>query len=147
MGKNKSEKNREKESLNIGVMVLCIIGVVLTVFGFLVAKAEDFKLKVFSANGTVVTVQTKTNAEGITETRDITLSYIASNSNYTATIYNYEEDARIGDQMTLYYDFLSPEYVGIKRSGYIGYLAMIIGVALTFKTGPRFLRIIKDNYL
>ena len=147
MDKNKSNERTEKESLNIGVMVLCIIGVVLVVFGVLVAKAEDLKLKIWSADGTVVTVLAKTNAEGVVETRDITLSYIASNSNYTATIYNYDKNAVIGDKMTLYYDFLSPEFVGIKRSGYIGYLAVILGIAFVNKTGPRFLRIIKDNYL
>ena len=49
--------------------------------------------------------------------------------------------------MTLYYDFLSPESVGNKRSGYIGYLATIIGIILVIKTGPRFVYIIKDNYL
>ena len=146
MGKNEKKKG-EKESLNIGVMIICIIGVVLTVFGFLVAKAEDFKLKVFKADGTVISVQTKTNAEGVLETRDITLSYIASNSNYTATIYNYDEAVTIGDQIALHYDFFAPEYVNIKRSGYIGYLAMILGVVFAIKTGPRFLRIIRDNYL
>ena len=32
--------------------------------------------------------------------------------------------------MPLYYDFLSPESVDNKRSGYIGYIAAIIGIIL-----------------
>ena len=75
------------------------------------------------------------------------LSYIANNSSYNATINNYEKDIKIGDKMTLYYDFLSPESVGNKRSGYIGYIATILGIILVLKTGPRFVNIIKDNYL
>lgn len=137
----------KKESLNIPVMIFCIIGVVLTVFGFLVAKNENFKLKVFATQGTVTGTQTKTTADGVLESRDINLSYIANNSNYTATIYNHEEDIAMGEQMTLYYDVLSPENVNIKRSGYIGYITIILGIALVIKTGPKFLRIIKDNYL
>ena len=42
---------------------------------------------------------------------------------------------------------LSPSSVGNKRSGYIEYLATIIGIILVVKTGPRFIRIIQDNYL
>lgn len=137
----------KKESLNIPVMILCIVGVVLTVFGFLLAKSENFKLKVFAAQGTVTGTQTKTTAEGVLESRDIILSYIANNANYTATIYNYEEDIATGEQLTLYYDILAPENVNIKRSGYIGYIAIILGIILVIKTGPKFLRIIKDNYL
>ena len=52
-----------------------------------------------------------------------------------------------GDKMTLYYDFLSPASVNNKRSGYIGYIATFIGIVLVIKCGPRFVRIIKDNYL
>lgn len=137
----------KKESLNIPVMILCIVGVVLTVFGFLLAKSENFKLKIFAAQGTVTGTQTKTTADGVLESRDITLSYIANNSNYTATIYNYEDDIAMGEQLTLYYDILSPENVNIKRSGYLGYISIILGIILVVKTGPKFLRIIKDNYL
>ena len=137
----------KKESLNIPVMILCIVGVVLTVFGFLLAKSENFKLKIFAAQGTVTGTQTKTTADGVLESRDIILSYIANNSNYTATIYNYEDDIANGEQLTLYYDILSPENVNIKRSGYLGYISIILGIILVVKTGPKFLRIIKDNYL
>ena len=136
-----------KENLNIPVMILCIVGVVLTVFGVLLCKSENFKLKLFGTQGTVTSVQTKTTADGVLESREITLSYIANNSNYTANIANYDEEIVIGEKLTLYYDILSPEHISVRMSGYIGYLAIIIGAILGFKTGPKFLRIIKDNYL
>jgi len=137
----------KKESLNIPVMILCIIGVVLSVFGVLLAKSENFKLKILKTEGTVTSVQTKTTADGVVESRDITLTYIANNANYNANIPNYNEEIVIGEKVTLHYDFLSPESVALKRSGYIGYLAVIFGIILVVKTGPRFLRIVKDNYL
>jgi len=137
----------KKESLSIPVMVLCIIGIVLTVFGILLAKTENFKLKIIGTQGTVTSVQTKTNADGVVESRSINLSYTAHGSNYNATIANYAEEAVIGDTMTLYYDLISPESVSDRRSGYIGYLAILLGVILVIKTGPKFVRIIKDNYL
>ena len=138
---------RQKEDLNVPTMIFCIIGVVLTVFGFLVLKNDNFKLNIISTEGTVTSVQTKTNADGIVESRSINLSYLANNSNYTATIPTYTEEIEIGEKITLYYDLLSPSSVGNKRSGYIGYIAAIIGIILTIKTAPRFARIIKDNYL
>ena len=49
--------------------------------------------------------------------------------------------------MTLYYDFISPESVCDKRSGYIGYISIVLGIILVIKFGPRFIRIIRDNYL
>jgi len=138
---------RKKEELNIPIMILCIVGVVLVVFGFLLLKDGNFKLNVISTQGTVTGVQTKTTAEGVVESRSINLSYTANNGNYNATIANYPEEIEIGEQMTLYYDFLSPASVGNKRSGYIAYIATILGIILVVKTGPRFLRIIQDNYL
>lgn len=140
-------KTRKKEDLNIPVMILCIIGVVLVVFGFLLLKTENFKLNVISTEGTVTGVQVKKTADGVIESRSVNLSYIANNSSYNATIYNYPDEIAIGDKMPLYYDFLSPSSVGDKRSGYIGYLAVILGAIFVLKTGPRFIRIIKDNYL
>lgn len=137
----------KKEELSIPVMVLCIIGVVLTVFGFFLLKNDSFKLRVISTEGTVTGVTVAKNGEGEVEKRSINLSYIASNGNYTANISNYDREINIGDKMTLYYDFLSPSSVDNKRGGYVGYLAAIIGIILIVKTGPRFLRIIKDNYL
>ena len=141
------KKDVKKESLNIPIMVLCIIGFVLTVFGFFVLRNDGFKLKVISTQGTVTGITVSRNAEGEVEQRTVNLSYIANNSNYNATISNYDKEIEMGDQMTLYYDFLSPSSVDNKRSGYIGYLSVIIGLILVIKTGPRFFRIIKDNYL
>lgn len=141
------KKDRKKEELNIPTMILCIIGIVLTVFGFLLLKNDNFKLNVISAEGVVTSVQTKTNADGVLESRTLNLSYRAGKSDYTASIHNSEEELNIGDKMTLYYDLLSPESVSDKRSGYIGYIAALLGIFLVYKTGPKFLRIIKDNYL
>ena len=140
-------KARKKEELNIPVMILCIVGVVLIVFGFLLLKDGNFKLNVISTQGTVTGVQTKTTADGTVESRSVNLSYTANNGSYNATIGNYPDEIEIGEKMTLYYDFLSPSSVGNKRSGYIAYLATILGIILVTKTGPRFLRIIRDNYL
>ena len=140
-------KTRKKEELSIPVMILCIVGAVLVVFGGLLLKNENFKLKIISTQGTVTGVTVARTAEGTVESRSINLSYIANNASYNATINNYPEDIEIGAQMTLYYDFISPESVGDKRSGYIGYIAVILGIILVVKTGPRFIRIIKDNYL
>lgn len=140
-------KQRKKEELNIPVMILCIVGTVLVVFGILLLKTENFKLKVLSSEGTVTGVTVAKTVDGNIERRTVNLSYIANNSSYNATINNYEKDIKIGDKMTLYYDFLSPESVGNKRSGYIGYIATILGIILVLKTGPRFVNIIKDNYL
>ena len=138
---------RQKETLHIPPMIFCIIGTVLTVFGFLLLKNENFKLNIISTEGTVTSVQTKTTADGVIESRSINLSYRANNSDYTASINNYVDEIEIGDKVTLYYDILSPESVNNERSGYIGYIAVIIGVILVVKKGPRFARIIKDNYL
>ncbi len=140
-------KTNKKEELSIPVMILCIIGVVLVVFGFLLLKNDNFKLNIIRADGTVTGTTIKQTADGTIESRTVNLSYIAHNSNYSATIQNYPDEINIGDKMNLYYDLLSPESVGDKRSGYIGYLATILGVILVVKTGPKFVKIIKDNYL
>lgn len=138
---------RKKEELSIPVMIFCIIGVVLVVFGIMLLKAENFKLKVLSTEGTVTSVTISKDTDGNIASRTLNLSYNANKSDYNATITNYTKDIKIGEKMTLYYDFLSPDSVGSKRSGYIGYLATVIGIILVLKTGPRFARIIKDNYL
>ncbi len=140
-------KGKKKEELSIPTMILCIVGIVLTVFGVLLLKNGDFKLHVISTQGTVTGVLTKTTADGVTESRAVNLSYVANNSPYNATINNYQDTIEIGEKMTLYYDFLSPESVDNKRSGYIAYLATFLGIVLVLKTGPRFIRIIRDNYL
>ena len=141
------KKEVKKEELNVFVMIFCIIGVVLTIFGLFVLKNDSFKLKVISTTGTVTGVTVSKNGDGVIERRSVNLSYIANNGTYNATIPNYDKEINIGDTMTLYYDFLSPSSVNNKRSGYIGYLAVILGIILVIKLGPRFVRIIKDNYL
>lgn len=141
------KKEVAKESLNIPVMILCIVGLVLTVFGFFVLKNDNFKLKVISTEGTVTGITVSRDANGEIEQRNVTLSYIANNSNYNASINGYAKEIEMGEKMTLYYDFLSPSSVDNKRSGYVGYLSVIIGLILVAKTGPKFVRIIKDNYL
>ena len=141
------KKEVKKEELNVFVMIFCIIGVVLTIFGLFVLKNDNFKLKVISTTGTVTGVTVSKNGDGVIERRSVNLSYIANNGTYNATIPNYDKEINIGDTMTLYYDFLSPSSVNNKRSGYIGYLAVILGIILVIKLGPRFVRIIKDNYL
>lgn len=140
-------KTNKKEELNIPVMILSIVGVVLVVFGFLLLKNENFKLNVISTQGTVTGTTIRQTAEGSIESRTVNLSYLANNSSYNATIQNYPDEINIGDKLTLYYDLLSPESVSDRRTGYVGYIAVILGVVFVIKTGPRFLRIIKDNYL
>ena len=142
-----NKKDVKKESLSIPVMVFCIVGIVLTIFGIFLLKNDGFKLKVISTQGTVTGVTVSRNADGEIEQRSVNLSYIANNGNYNATIPNYDKEIAIGDSMTLYYDFLSPASVDNRRTGYIDYLAVIVGIILVLKTGPRFVKIIKDNYL
>ena len=139
--------NRKKEDLNVPVMVFCIVGVVLTVFGFMLMYTGDFRLNVFGTEGVVSSINTTSNNGEIVAV-EVTLSYTANRSSYTATISNYDNpNVLIGDKVSLYYDFLEPSSVSLERSGYIGYIALIIGVILCIKTLPRFVRIIKDNYL
>ena len=141
------KKVESKEELNIPVMILCIVGVVLTIFGIFLLKNDNFKLKVISTQGTVTGITESRNSSGEIEQRSVNLSYVANNGTYNATIPNYNKEINIGEKMTLYYDFLSPANVDNKRTGYIGYIAVIIGLILSVKTIPRFVRIIKDNYL
>ena len=130
-------KTNKKEELNIPVMILCIIGVVLVAFGFLLLKNDNFKLNIFGTEGTVTGTTVAHDADGVLASRVVNLSYIANN----------QSDVNVGDKITLYYDLISPESVSDKRKGYLGYLAAILGVILVVKTGPKFLKIIKDNYL
>ena len=140
-------KSNKKEELNIGVMVLCIIGAVLTVLGFLLIKDRGFRLNIISTTGTVTGVTTSTDPQGTITNKSVTLSYKANRSDYTATINAKNIELEIGDQKELFYDFFEPRSVSDKRTGYQGYLSLIIGAILVLKTGPRFFRIIKDNYL
>lgn len=138
---------REKEKLNIPVMIFCIVGIVLTVLGFMLERDRSFKLNVISATGTVTGVNTSTDADGKVTSVTVVLAYRANKSDYTATINSPDNKMKIGDKMNLYYDFFDPTSVSEKRTGYQGYLCLVIGVILVLKTGPRFYRIIRDNYL
>ena len=143
MGKTESKK----EDLNIGVMIICIIGVVLTVLGALLVRDNNLKLNIVKAEGTVTGVKTSTDANGNVVAVSVNLSYNASRADYTATIDTNRTDLKVGDKMNLYYDFFTPTSVRTSRFGYQGYISLIIGLILVLKTGPRFFRIIRDNYL
>ena len=140
-------KTNKKEELSIPTMILCIVGVVLVVLGFLLLKNGNFKLNVISTEGTVVGTQLAQNADGDIASKSVNLMYTVGGQRYNATIQNYTESVNIGDKITLYYDLLTPESVSDVRTGYIAYLAAIIGVILVVKSGPKFIKIIKDNYL
>ena len=82
MGKTESKK----EDLNIGVMIICIIGVVLTVLGALLVRDNNLKLNIIKAEGTVTGVKTSTDANGNVAAVSVNLSYNANRADYTATI-------------------------------------------------------------
>lgn len=140
-------KNKKKEDLNIAVMVFCIIGVVLTVLGALLIKNANFRMNIIGTEGTVTGVQTSTNANGEVESVIVNLTYNANRSDYTASLNVDETDLKIGDKLDLYHDIFEPSSVSLKRSGYEGYISLILGLILVLKTGPRFYRILRDNYL
>ena len=75
-------KTNKKEELNIPVMILCIVGVVLLIFGFLLLKNDNFKLNIIGTQGTVTGTQIKQTAEGVIESRTVNLSYLANNCRY-----------------------------------------------------------------
>lgn len=140
-------KNSKKEDLSISTMVFCIVGVVLTVLGFMLLRNTGFKMSIIGTEGNVTGIQTSTNANGEVERVVANLSYKANRSDYTASLDTNDMNIKIGDKLTLYYDFFSPTYVGLKRNGYQGYISLIVGLILVLKTGPRFYRIMRDNYL
>ncbi len=140
-------KSTKKEDLSIGTMVFCIVGIVLTVLGILLLKNVSFRMTVISTEGNITGIQTSTNANGEVERIVANLTYEANKTPYTASLDTSNPDLKIGDKMTLYYDFFKPEAVSLKRNGYQGYIALIIGLILVLKTGPRFYRIMRDNYL
>ncbi len=140
-------KNKKKEDLNVGVMIFCIIGVVLTVLGVLLIKNTNLKMNIIGTEGTVTGVQTSTNANGEIENVIVNLTYNANGSDYTASLNVDKTDLKIGDKLDLYHDILDPSSVNTKRNGYEGYISLILGIILVLKTGPRFYRILRDNYL
>ena len=119
----------------------------LTILGILLLKNVSFRMTVIGTEGNVTGIQTSTNANGEVERIVANLSYKANKSDYTASLDTSDTTIKIGDKMTLYYDFFKPEAVALKRGGYQGYVALIIGLILVLKTGPRFYRIMRDNYL
>ena len=143
MGKD----SRKKEKLSISTMIFCIVGIVLTVLGIMILKNISFRMSIIGTEGTVTGIQTSTNSNGEVESKSITLTYQANKTDYTATLNTDDENIKNGDKKTLYYDFFKPEYVTFKRHGYQGYISLIIGIILVLKTGPRFYRIMRDNYL
>ena len=143
MGKD----NKNKEKLSIVTMVFCIIGVVLTVLGVLLLKNVSFRMTVIGTEGTVTGVQTSTDSNGEIVKRSITLTYQANKANYNANLDIDDPNVKNGDKKTIYYDFLKPEIITLKRNGYQGYIALLIGLILVLKTGPRFYRIMRDNYI
>lgn len=144
----KGNTNQSKEPLNIPVMIFCIVGTVLLVLGVMLIKSNSFRLNVFKAEGTVMSVQTKRDANGEYVSKELNLRYNAGRSDYTASLLvPVDSDKTMGDKITLYYDFFKPDSVSEVRTGYQGYLALIIGLILVLKTAPRFIRILKDNYI
>ena len=143
MGKN----TNNKEKLSIVTMVFCIIGVVLTVLGIMLLKNVSFRMTVIGTEGTVTGVQTSTDSNGEIVKRSITLTYQANKANYNASLDVDDPNIKNGDKKTIYYDFLKPEIITLKRNGYQGYVALLIGLILVLKTGPRFYRIMRDNYI
>ncbi len=140
-------KNNKKEDLSISTMIFCIVGAVLTVLGIMLLKNTGFKMSVIGTEGSVTGIQTSTNANGETERIVANITYKANRTDYTASLDTNDTNIKIGDKITLYYDFFQPTYVGMKRNGYQGYISLVIGLILVLKTGPRFYRIMRDNYL
>lgn len=146
MGNKKVKKEYTKEELSIPVMLFSIIGAVLIGLGIMLMINYNFKLNVIPSKGTVSSVQTAKDEEGNTSTF-IVVAYKASSGNYDATIAENDTVYQLGTEVILYYDFLSPESVSLNPRGWQGYLSLIIGIVLIIKNGPRFFRIIRDNYL
>lgn len=138
--------NNGKEKLNIPTMLFCIIGVVLVGLGIMLVLNNDFRLNVIPTKGTVTSIKTEKDEQGRKSTYAV-IQYTASSGSYDATIVDNDAKYQMGNEIILYYDFFKPESVNTKPSGYIGYISLIIGLILALKTGPRFFRIIRDNYL
>lgn len=139
--------NKRKEILNLPTMIFSIIGAVLVVLGFMLCKNTGFKLEIFSTEGIVTGIQTSTDTDGNIVDKTFSISYSANRGNYTATLHRVDSNLKMGDKVSLYYDFFDPVSVSDKRNGYYGYISLLLGVILLLKNGPRFVRIIRDNYL
>ena len=147
MGNKKVEKvENTKEKLSITVMLLCIIGVVLVGLGVMLIRSYNFKLNIIPTKANVSSIQNRRDTYG-NEDRVAIVNYSTSSGNYSAEIIDNDNEFQLSAQVILYHDFFTPESVSITPSGYPGYIAIIIGLILVIKTGPRFFRIIRDNYL
>lgn len=135
-----------KEKLSIPTMLFCIVGAVLIGLGIMLLINFNFKLNVIPSKGTVSSIKTAKDSDGNTST-SIVVSYTTGSGDYEATIADIDKQYQMGNEVILYYDFFTPESVSLNPSGYPGYLSLIIGLVLVIKTGPRFFRIIRDNYL
>ena len=138
--------NNYKEKLNVPVMIFAIVGVVLIVLGILLCNNNNFKMQVISSDAVVTGLQTATDVDGNVISTTYTLTYNANRSDYNATISDDESSMNLGDKIILYYDFFDPMSISLKRKGFHGYIAILLGIIFVLKTGPRFLRIIRDNY-
>lgn len=147
MGKNNNEVNEKtKEKLSIPTMLICVIGAVLVGLGAMLLRSSNFKLNIIPAKGTISSTQMATDANG-NEVSSIVISYTANNSGYNATIIDDIDKYELGGKIILYHDFFKPENVSLKPTGYFGYLSLIIGIIFLVLKGPRFYRIIRDNYI
>lgn len=139
--------DNNKEKLSVSVMVFAIVGVVLLVLGIMLCINNNFKMQVISSEAVVTGLQTATDADGNVVSTTYTLTYNANYNDYNATFLDNDSSMEMGDKMIVYYDFFDPTSVSQKRDGYYGYISLLLGIIFVLKTGPRFIRIIKDNYL
>ena len=139
--------DNNKEKLSVSVMVFAIVGVVLLVLGIMLCINNNFKMQVISSEAVVTGLQTATDADGNVVSTTYTLTYNANYNDYNATFLDNDSSMEMGDKMIVYYDFFDPTSVSKKRDGYYGYISLLLGIIFVLKTGPRFIRIIKDNYL
>lgn len=139
--------NNGKEKLSLFTMFLFIVGFVALVLGFLLIKNNNFRMQILSTEGVVTGINTSNDSDGSTISRVLSISYSANRGDYTATLNDTSNTLQLGDKKTLYYDIFEPTSVSDKRGGYEGYIALVLGAIVVLRTGPKFYRIIRDNYL
>ena len=139
--------NNGKEKLNLITMVFFIVGFVALILGFLLVKNNNFRMQILSTEGVVTGINTSNDSDGSTISRVLSITYNANRGDYTATLNDTSNTLQLGDKKTLYYDIFEPTSVSDKRGGYEGYIALVLGAIVVLRTGPKFYRIIRDNYL
>ena len=139
--------NNRKEKLSLITMVFFIVGFVALILGFLLVKNNNFRMHILSTEGVVTGINTSNDSDGSTISRVLSITYNANRSDYTATLNDTSNTLQLGDKKTLYYDIFEPTSVSDKRGGYEGYIALVLGAIVVLRTGPKFYRIIRDNYL